>query len=262
MWVGGCVIVYAACVCECVLFALFKINCLLLLWSVSVCHFAAPGCQLCALQCRRQPPSSDNAAAAAARRPLPLRGRRRPAGTGRLCRLVISASRFAAAAATSTSTRTGAGRRRTAAAVVACRLSLLLRRQTLLAAVRVRAVLAVRLVRGAALAAGRTGRRRRAARVAARVRCEAGALLQIDGGRHVRQLRLLVLEHAQPFARQLWPAAHRLVPHHREVGFAAEVLRDGHGFVQIEDDVPPAARHEHSFAGFLQDFQLQRTENG
>lgn len=40
----------------------------------------------------------------------------------------------------------------------------------------------------------------------------------------------------------------------REVCFAAEILRNGDGVVQVQDNVPVAARNENSFAGLLQYF--------
>lgn len=67
------------------------------------------------------------------------------------------------------------------------------------------------------------------------------------------QLGLLVLQRSEPAPGQLGPAPDRLVPDNREVGPAAEVLRDGDRGVQIEDDVPPAARHEDGLARLLQD---------
>ncbi len=72
-----------------------------------------------------------------------------------------------------------------------------------------------------------------------------------DGG----QLGHLLPQRLQPLRRQPRPAANRLVPDDGKVGKAAEVLRDGDGVVEVEDDVPPAGRHEDRLAGLLDDLQ-------
>lgn len=90
-------------------------------------------------------------------------------------------------------------------------------------------------------------------RAAGAVRGHARRLLNVYLVRDLRQRRLPLPERPEPLAGELGPAARRLVPHDREVRAAAEVLRDGDRRVQVEDDVPPAARDEDRLARLLED---------
>lgn len=59
------------------------------------------------------------------------------------------------------------------------------------------------------------------------------------------------LQYTQPFLWEFRTSTYCLVPDNREIRFAAKVLCNRNGIIQVDYNVPPATRHEDGFAWLL-----------
>lgn len=61
----------------------------------------------------------------------------------------------------------------------------------------------------------------------------------------------IYLQYAQPFLRELRTSTYCLMPDNWEIRFAAKILRNRNGIIQIDYNVPPSARYKNRLTGFL-----------
>ena len=113
-------------------------------------------------------------------------------------------------------------------------LTLLITAAALLARIAIHLVLAARARTARRAGAGRTRIIRRT------VRSDARADRQIHLFGHPGQFGHVLLQLLMPLLGQFRSTSDRLMPDHRKVGHAREILRDCDGVGQVENHVPPA----------------------